>query len=520
MFIERFNHIKECFEFNPSTGEGTLLQRDNQEFSGIGDVYDGTIAAVYVLNQKPYLQIGSISVDLYHMDYKLRHSHINREKTVFSIKKNSEILAEIYYPSWMDKMKNFPIGLGLPEDDEEDFFAYIKLILENKKMASVFVNRWNGSFDAIANPSSILDEISNFIEELKPLRNIPEACNEIIGCFRKYQGIFIDIDNLLAISGSLLSSKESAIRDELAFCLDCAIKHLLRSNIPEARDILSIIFDEISSIKLIQYKPKVIINCHKGYFIARYTKELRELFSKNNDNKSYPLSNAAIEELAEESPAIAKQILPLIFDKRWGFAYRTAAAIALVKANCSEEICLQYSGIENKDFSNEVLSKISCFPILIEALKYHSTGGMAVHIEKDIVPLEQQISLLIIKYNNKSENEFLKNKWQCSDWKTKIITLSCGWKFTFRRVPYNELCELRIPGYENRDGVFSSYPEQLSWLEEKLYKSNLGKYSSSWKLDFLLHGETLLQHLLDKISEKEIKNIEFSKANTIFDSMQ
>ncbi|THB62976.1 MAG: hypothetical protein D6B27_13030 [Gammaproteobacteria bacterium] len=146
MFIERFNHIKECFEYNPSTGEGKLLQRDNQEFSGIGDVYDGTIAAIYALDKKTFLQIGTVVVDLSFNDYEFRYTHLNRGKyTNFAITKGIEFITEITYPAWMRRMKNYPIGLGLPEDDEEDFLAYVKYMLEDERRRLPLLNGLSGN---------------------------------------------------------------------------------------------------------------------------------------------------------------------------------------------------------------------------------------------------------------------------------------------------------------------------------------------------------------------------------------
>lgn len=136
MILEAFNDRDSCFKFDLKSGSVVLSTCSNENFSGVGTSNECGFSALYVLNEKLYLFVNSENIDVSGdgIDYKYRHD--DGGVTHFSVFKNGNKCVEISYPCWMEKRATEPVGFGMADDDDEDFFAYVKLMLEaeNRKL--------------------------------------------------------------------------------------------------------------------------------------------------------------------------------------------------------------------------------------------------------------------------------------------------------------------------------------------------------------------------------------------------
>ncbi len=136
MILEAFNDRASCFNFDLQSCSAVLSTCSNDNLSGVGSSNECGFSALYVLNEKLYLFVNEKNIDVTGdgIDYKYRHD--DSGVTHFSVIKDGKVCVQISYPCWRVKGATEPVGFGMADDDDEDFFAYVKLMLEtdNRKL--------------------------------------------------------------------------------------------------------------------------------------------------------------------------------------------------------------------------------------------------------------------------------------------------------------------------------------------------------------------------------------------------
>ncbi|PXF30706.1 hypothetical protein WH50_14025 [Pokkaliibacter plantistimulans] len=130
MIIEKFNDKANEIQFDERTGNIKIHQVKNKKFSGIGEKILDNFAILYIANESIYLRLGDNTIEIVTKEMSFDYSHIDTT-TTFSIQQRGKIVFKIDYPSWWIAQDQPMPGLGVGDDDENDFFAYIKLMLTN-----------------------------------------------------------------------------------------------------------------------------------------------------------------------------------------------------------------------------------------------------------------------------------------------------------------------------------------------------------------------------------------------------
>ena len=143
MILEAFNDRASCFNFDLKSGSAVLSEPNNNNFSGVGVRNECGFSALYVLNDNLYLFVNGKNVDVTgdNVDYKYRHD--DSGVTHFSVIKSGSVCVEISYPCWRVKGAIEPVGFGMADDDDEDFFAYVKLMLEVDNRKSHLLKKYS-----------------------------------------------------------------------------------------------------------------------------------------------------------------------------------------------------------------------------------------------------------------------------------------------------------------------------------------------------------------------------------------
>lgn len=129
MILEKFNDRSASIEFDQSNGSGKLLPRTQEKFSGIGDEFQNGFVTLFVIGGKLYLQVGSKAFDFSGVNLTIEYSHADDVTNVRIADSGQEIFS-VQYPAWWLKQVATPVGLGVEDDDEQDFFAYAKLMID------------------------------------------------------------------------------------------------------------------------------------------------------------------------------------------------------------------------------------------------------------------------------------------------------------------------------------------------------------------------------------------------------
>ena len=134
MILEKFNDRSVSIEFDQRTGSGKLLPRSQEKLCGIGDEFKNGFVALHVSDGKLYLQVKDKSFDFSGDNLTLEYFHVDGITNVCVADSGHEVFS-IQYPAWWLKQAAMPIGLGVDDDDEQDFFSYAKLMVssDNRK---------------------------------------------------------------------------------------------------------------------------------------------------------------------------------------------------------------------------------------------------------------------------------------------------------------------------------------------------------------------------------------------------
>jgi hypothetical protein len=128
MILEKFNNRSVCIDYDQTNGSGMLHPRSQEKFSGIGDEFQNGFVALFVLDGKLFFQIKGSAFDFSGSNLTLDYFHSD-DVTNVCIEDSGKEVFSIQYPAWWSKQASVPVGIGMDDDDEQDFFAYIKLMI-------------------------------------------------------------------------------------------------------------------------------------------------------------------------------------------------------------------------------------------------------------------------------------------------------------------------------------------------------------------------------------------------------
>jgi len=359
---------------------------------------------------------------------------------------------------------------------------------------------------------SYMDIGSHDLMQLNQLRNRLETSSSSdstsvnIASLRAFEHLYPCINTLINTKYEYLSDHHRE-QYELRQKLKYSVLALLKSSYRSARDLLDKLFDEIPTFKLMTYPLLTVSEAHAGYFLPRYENELMEL-ARGQFNNRNPIdaglfiTHPSLAELTEHLPDIAHKILPHILSDTWDAGFRAAAAQQLYLLGYQTPRVLVWRALGAFDMNDPALNSVdadTCF----QQWTLHCVegrGGSQRALELEV--LEPYLKKRVRSYPDSELAEFAAKKWQGSSWRTKILYCTNGWKFTIQRCPYILQAVVFLPGGEvARDQIIPNVPKQLEWLDQTLNHIAPDAYSVSYKITYIISGESVLQQLLDHIRQ-------------------
>lgn len=134
MYLKRFKSFGQYVEFDEISGNASALEKTGGiaagSVLGICDLVADSWLAVYMRNGALTLQHGKVIVDLDAPDTTVDYAHLDGGTTKFQISQGGRLSLVLNYPSWWTHAQ-FVAGLGSGPDDESDFCAYLKLMMDS-----------------------------------------------------------------------------------------------------------------------------------------------------------------------------------------------------------------------------------------------------------------------------------------------------------------------------------------------------------------------------------------------------
>ena len=96
--------------------------------NGVGEVIDEKLVAIN-FDAPSSLVIGEQIFPISKHEIKVEYKNINKQ-TYVSILVDSKEVMKTSYPAWFTQ-QTVVAGLGMADDEDEDFIAYLKVLLEN-----------------------------------------------------------------------------------------------------------------------------------------------------------------------------------------------------------------------------------------------------------------------------------------------------------------------------------------------------------------------------------------------------
>ncbi|WP_199610819.1 hypothetical protein [Flocculibacter collagenilyticus] len=131
MILEKFNHINENIlcDLGEVGYQEIKANSHNEKLRGIGAIIDNMLIAFAVVDEKLQLVIDGEVFDTENLSFE--YAHNANSTTTFSVT-GSEMKKSITYPSWWCHSP-IPVVAFEADDDEEDFCAYIILMMQSSK---------------------------------------------------------------------------------------------------------------------------------------------------------------------------------------------------------------------------------------------------------------------------------------------------------------------------------------------------------------------------------------------------
>jgi hypothetical protein len=144
MLLEKFNDRFNIIIFDELTGKCLVNDKNDKKVTGIGDQVGDGLVAMFVSDKQLYLMVKSRIFNICKDKIEIVYKHDGIGSTQVSIIENGEEVLELLYPSWWVRRKTIrPAGLGQGDDEEEDFLAYVKLMISAEKRKEHLLNKYS-----------------------------------------------------------------------------------------------------------------------------------------------------------------------------------------------------------------------------------------------------------------------------------------------------------------------------------------------------------------------------------------
>jgi hypothetical protein len=135
MHLERFNTFGQQVEFDGLTGDASVREETSGIASspalGVCDLVSERWLALFVENGALTLQHGKVKIDLDVPGTTVGYAHLDGGVTQFQVSQGGRLGLSLSYPSWWTHTQ-FVAGFGSGPDDENDFCAYLKFMMDSE----------------------------------------------------------------------------------------------------------------------------------------------------------------------------------------------------------------------------------------------------------------------------------------------------------------------------------------------------------------------------------------------------
>jgi hypothetical protein len=144
MLLDKFNDRLNAIELDSVTGEGRICIKGEANVSGVGEKINKDTVALFVSDNKLIFILKGKVFNVTDNDININYSHDGQGYTKVSIIENGKEVFEYTYPSWwIRNLEAVPAGLGRGDDEDEDFIAYVKLMIEGNNRKEHFLRKYS-----------------------------------------------------------------------------------------------------------------------------------------------------------------------------------------------------------------------------------------------------------------------------------------------------------------------------------------------------------------------------------------
>lgn len=147
MHLKRFKPFGQHIEFDELTGNAFVREKSDDIASnpvlGICDLKLDNWLALYVEKGALTLQHGKVKIDLDVPGTTLDYAHLDSGVTQFQVSRRGLLNLSLTYPSWWTHTQ-FVAGLGSGPDDENDFCAYLKFMMDSEATRKHLMSMYSG----------------------------------------------------------------------------------------------------------------------------------------------------------------------------------------------------------------------------------------------------------------------------------------------------------------------------------------------------------------------------------------
>lgn len=136
MILDKFNDRLNSIRLDSALGKGLIFKKGSDKVSGIGDIVEEDTVALFSQDKTLWLLIKGTLFNVSENDISINYSHNGQDITIVSVIENGKEVLKYRYPSWWVRCQEpMPAGVGQGFDEEEDFVAYVKLMIsaDNRK---------------------------------------------------------------------------------------------------------------------------------------------------------------------------------------------------------------------------------------------------------------------------------------------------------------------------------------------------------------------------------------------------